>query len=193
MRFLFATKNRNKLKEIQEILKNDIQLISLEDVDFTDDIPEPFDTLEKNASAKSRTIFKRFGINCFADDTGLEVDALGGKPGVYSARYAGENKSDKDNVAKLLKELEGVSNRKAQFRTVISLIENGKEIFFEGVARGEIIESERGEKGFGYDPVFLPEAYNKTFAEMNMEEKNKISHRSIAVKKLCNYLNSQKK
>jgi XTP/dITP diphosphohydrolase len=189
MKLLFATHNSNKFLEIKTILQSNIDLVSLNDVAFFDDIPEPYDTLHENASAKARHIYNIFGINCFADDTGLEIEELGGKPGVYSARYAGESKSDKDNMRKVLKELEGKSNRKAQFRTVISLIENGTEILFEGIVKGQIITEERGSAGFGYDPIFVPEGYNKTFAEMSLEEKNILSHRSIAVKKLCEYLN----
>ncbi|MFO8066353.1 MAG: non-canonical purine NTP diphosphatase [Bacteroidales bacterium] len=189
-KILFATKNLNKLKEIKSILSRGINLISLLDLGFNGEIPEPFETLEENANAKSRFGFENYGIDCFADDTGLEVEALNGKPGVYSARYAGEGKSDKENVKKLLNDLEGVSNRKARFRTVISLIENGKETLFEGIVKGEIIKEQRGDKGFGYDPVFVPEGYKKTFAEMGLKEKNQISHRANAVKKLCNYLNN---
>ena len=152
--------------------------------------PEDHDTLEENASQKVRFIHNRFSVNCFADDTGLEVDALDGNPGVHSARYAGDHKSTKDNVRKLLADLKGESNRKAQFRTVISLIIDGTEKQFEGIIRGQIIDDLRGENGFGYDPIFVPEGYSKTFAELNLSIKNRISHRAIAIQKLVSYLKS---
>ncbi len=190
MKLIFATHNINKLREIKSLIKSNIELISLDDVAFFDDIPEPFNTLHENASAKARHIYNRFRINCFADDTGLEVDTLDGKPGVMSARYAGESKSDKENIKKLINELSDKANRNARFRTVISLIMDDKEYFFEGIVNGSIIDIERGSNGFGYDPIFIPNGFNKTFAEMTMEEKNLLSHRSVAVKKLVNFLNS---
>ncbi|MBS4013420.1 MAG: non-canonical purine NTP diphosphatase [Bacteroidetes bacterium] len=190
MKLIFATHNINKLREIKSIIKSNIELVSLDDVAFFDEIPEPFDTLHENALAKARHIYNRFCINCFADDTGLEVEALNGKPGVMSARYAGESKSDKENIKKLINELSGKANRNARFRTVISLILDNKEYYFEGIVNGRIIDIEKGSNGFGYDPVFIPNGFNKTFAEMTMEEKNLLSHRSAAVKKLVDFLNS---
>ncbi|MDD2195736.1 MAG: non-canonical purine NTP diphosphatase [Bacteroidales bacterium] len=189
-KIVFATNNLHKLSEVQHILGNHFLLLSLNDIGFNHDIPEDHDTLEENASQKVRFIHNRFSVNCFADDTGLEVDALGGSPGVHSARYAGDHKSTKDNVRKLLADLKGESNRKAQFRTVISLIIDGTEKQFEGIIRGQIIDDLRGENGFGYDPIFVPEGYSKTFAELNLSIKNRISHRAIAIQKLVSYLKS---
>ena len=187
-KIVFATNNAHKLEEVKHALNDIYEIISLDEIGFTEEIPEPYDTLKENASIKSRTISKRFNINCFADDTGLEVEALNGAPGVYSARYAGENCSFQDNVNKLLDELKGIKNRKAHFRTVISLIIDGKEYFFEGKVNGHIAEKSSGKEGFGYDPLFIPESYNVSFAEMDLEEKNKISHRGRAVKKLVEFL-----
>lgn len=189
---VFATNNPHKLSEVQHLLGDRYMLLSLSDINFYDEIPEDYDTLELNASQKAWYIYNKFKIDCFADDTGLEVDALGGKPGVYSARYAGEEKNPKANTAKLLMELKGNSNRKARFRTVVSLIFEGKEFIFDGIVNGQIIDEERGTKGFGYDPVFLPDGYNLTFAEMELENKNKISHRSRAVSALVNFLKGLK-
>lgn len=189
-KIVFATNNLHKLSEVQHILGNHFLLLSLNDIGFNHDIPEDHDTLEENASQKVRFIHNRFSVNCFADDTGLEVDALDGSPGVHSARYAGDHKSTKDNVRKLLADLKGESNRKAQFRTVISLIIDGTEKQFEGIIRGQIIDDLRGENGFGYDPIFVPEGYSKTFAELNLSIKNRISHRAIAIRKLVSYLKS---
>ena len=152
--------------------------------------PETSDTLEGNALLKARYVYERYHTNCFADDTGLEVEALGGAPGVYSARYAGEGHNSEENIKKLLHELEGKDNRKARFRTVFALIINGKEHLFEGIVRGEIIARKRGTSGFGYDPVFVPEGFTQTFAEMSDGQKNKISHRALAVGKLCKFLNT---
>ncbi len=187
---VFATNNQHKLKEVQALLGNHFRLLSLVDIGFDDEIPEDFDTLQDNALQKARFIHSRFGYNCFADDTGLEVEALNGEPGVYSARYAGEAKNPHDNIVKLLKNLVGVKHRRAQFRTVIALILNGNEYLFEGNVDGEIIEEGRGGDGFGYDPIFLPEGYNQTFAEMPLELKNQISHRGRAVAKLVDFLKS---
>ncbi|MDD2278125.1 MAG: non-canonical purine NTP diphosphatase [Bacteroidales bacterium] len=189
-KIVFATNNLHKLNEVQHILGNHFLLLSLSDLEFYHDIPEDHETLEENASQKARFIYNRFMVDCFADDTGLEVDALSGKPGVYSARYAGDQKSTHDNVKKLLVDLNGQIARGAQFRTVISLIINGKEKQFEGIIRGRIIDELRGEKGFGYDPVFVPEGYSKTFAELDLSIKNQISHRAIAIQKLVSYLKS---
>lgn len=190
MKLVLATNNLHKLKEVQETLDSRIQLLSLADINFSGDIPEEQDTLEGNASQKSMYIFTKFGVNCFSDDTGLEVEALDGRPGVYSARYAGENCSFLDNMNKLLSELEGSTNRKARFRTVISLIIDGQEEQFEGSVEGTITESMAGEEGFGYDAIFKPEGLNQTFAEMPLSKKNRISHRARAVSKLSEYLNN---
>ena len=187
-KFVFATNNVHKLKEVAAIVGNQIELLSLKDIGCYDDIPETADTLEGNALQKARYVYERYRTDCFADDTGLEVEALGGAPGVYSARYAGEGHNSEENIKKLLHELEGKDNRKARFRTVFALIVNGKEHLFEGTVKGEIVNHKRGIAGFGYDPVFVPEGYAKTFAEMGDELKNKISHRAQAVGKLCNFL-----
>ncbi|WP_300727086.1 non-canonical purine NTP diphosphatase [uncultured Bacteroides sp.] len=189
-KLVFATNNAHKLEEIRAILGDKIEVLSLNDIDCHADIPETADTLEGNAALKAEYIYKNYGLDCFADDTGLEVEALDGAPGVYSARYAGGEGHDSEaNMKRLLKELEGKDNRRAQFRTVICLIEGGEEHFFEGIVKGRIIEEKRGGSGFGYDPIFVPEGYTETFAEMGGEEKNKISHRARAVQKLCAYLN----
>lgn len=185
----FATNNAHKLEEVAAILGEKIELFSLNDIGCHTDIPETAATLEGNALLKSSFIFKNYGLDCFADDTGLEVEALDGAPGVYSARYAGgEGHDSQANMLKLLRDLEGKENRKAQFRTAISLILDGKEYLFEGVIKGEIIKEKRGDSGFGYDPIFKPEGYDKTFAELGNDIKNKISHRALAVQKLCEFL-----
>lgn len=190
-RLVFATNNAHKLEEIRAILGNSIEILSLADIHCHADIPETADTLEGNARQKSRYVYEHYGLDCFADDTGLEVEALDGAPGVYSARYAGgEGHDAQANMLKLLHELEGKENRKAQFRTAISLILDGKEYLFEGVIKGEIIREKRGDSGFGYDPVFKPEGYERTFAELGNDIKNKISHRALAVQKLCEFLQS---
>jgi XTP/dITP diphosphohydrolase len=188
MRLIFATNNSNKLKEVKALLPQTIELISLSEIEFNEDIPETENTIEGNASLKSRTIHNITQTNVFSDDSGLLVDALGGAPGVHSARYAGEQKKDEDNIQKLLKELEGETNRKAHFKTVMSLIVNGEEHLFEGIIYGTIIHEKRGTNGFGYDPVFIPDGYTKTFAEMSKEEKSSISHRGIALKKMIAFL-----
>ncbi len=188
-KLVFATNNAHKLEEVAAILGEKIELFSLNDIGCHTDIPETAATLEGNALLKSSFIFKNYGLNCFADDTGLEVEALDGAPGVYSARYAGgEGHDSQANMLKLLRDLEGKENRKAQFRTAISLILDGKEYLFEGVIKGEIIKEKRGDSGFGYDPIFKPEGYDKTFAELGNDIKNKISHRALAVQKLCEFL-----
>ncbi len=191
MELLFATKNRNKLLEVQAFAGEQIKITGLDSTGFDKDIPENEPTLEGNASAKSWYVFKLTGKNCFADDTGLEIETLGGKPGVHSARYGGIKKNDMANREKVLSELVNESNRKARFRTVISLIINGKEKLFEGAVYGKIIDEPRGDKGFGYDPIFIPNGYDKTFAEMELDEKNRISHRTDAVKKLIEYLQDE--
>ena len=195
MKLIFATNNRNKLKEIENLLGNSYELLSLSDLGVVDDIPEDFETLEENASQKAWYIYKMFGQSCFADDTGLEVDALDGAPGVYSARYSrmgyptyADMEPAKGNIRKLLEKLEGETNRKAQFRTVISLVLNGQENRFEGIVEGEICESPSGTKGFGYDPVFRPFGFRETFAEMDLPVKNRISHRARAVMALVDFL-----
>lgn len=188
-RLVFATNNAHKLEEVAHLLKDKIELLSLNDINCHTDIPETADTLEGNALLKSSYIYTHYNIDCFGDDTGLEVEALHGAPGVYSARYAeGEGHDATANMQKLLRELEGVQNRKAQFRTAISLIIDGKEYLFEGVVKGEIIQEKRGSTGFGYDPIFQPEGYTQTFAELGIEIKNQISHRALAVKQLCEFL-----
>ncbi|WP_338158204.1 non-canonical purine NTP diphosphatase [uncultured Phocaeicola sp.] len=189
-KLVFATNNAHKLEEIRAILGDKVEVLSLKDIQCDVDIPETADTLEGNAVLKAEYIYRHYGLDCFADDTGLEVEALNGAPGVYSARYAGGEGHDSEaNMRKLLAEMEGKTNRKAQFRTAICLIEGGAEHLFEGMVKGEIIEEKRGASGFGYDPVFMPEGYTETFAEMGSEEKNRISHRARAVQALCAYLN----
>lgn len=187
-RFVFATNNAHKLEEVAAILKDKVELLSLKEIGCHADIPETADTLEGNALLKARYIFENYHTDCFADDTGLEVEALGGAPGIYSARYAGDGHDSEANMQKLLHNLEGVENRKAQFRTVFALIIDGKEHLFEGIIRGEIISNRKGTSGFGYDPIFVPEGYTQTFAEMGNELKNQISHRAVATNKLCKFL-----
>jgi len=186
---VFATNNKHKLEEISHIVGSKFKIIGLKDINCFDEIPETGDTIEQNASQKSFYIYNRFGYNCFADDTGLEVDAINGRPGVYSARYSGEGKNFDDNMNKVLSELSGISNRKAQFKTVISLVINGKEFLFEGRVLGCITSVKSGNKGFGYDPIFKPDGFDITYAEMTIEEKNKFSHRALAVNKLIDFLN----
>lgn len=188
MKLVFATGNQNKLKEVKAMLPKGITLLSLKDIDSEDDIPETGATVAENASIKARYVSDKFGMDCFADDTGLEVEALGGRPGVYSARYAGPACDPADNILKLLTELKGETNRKARFITVIALRLGEKEYLLEGIVNGRITESVSGTGGFGYDPVFVPDGYTQTFAEMTSEEKNNISHRGIAVKELVAFL-----
>ena len=188
MKLVFATNNANKLTEVQKMLPKSIQLLSLKDINCFDEIEETATTLEGNAHLKANYISEKFGYNCFADDTGLEVESLNGKPGVYSARYAGEPANAENNMNKLLHALENKTNRKAQFRTAIALHLNGEKHLFEGICKGDITSSKQGKKGFGYDPIFQPEHFEQTFAEMNAESKNKISHRGIAVQKLVAFL-----
>ena len=190
MKLVFATNNLNKLAEVQKMLPNSIELLSLKDINCFDEIDETETTLEGNAKLKADYITTKFGYNCFADDTGLEVESLDNKPGVYSARYAGlENNSGK-NMQKLLSELKDKINRKAQFRTAICLNLNNKQFLFEGICKGEITTEKQGKKGFGYDPIFKPNGFNNSFAEMTSEEKNTISHRGIAIQKLVSFLNN---
>lgn len=192
MKLVFATNNLNKLKEVQEMLPNSIQLLSLKDINCFDEIDETETTLEGNAKLKAAYITAKFGYNCFADDTGLEVESLNGKPGVYSARFAGEPNNSENNIQKLLTNLKDETNKKAQFRTVVSLNINKKKFLFEGICKGEILKKKQGEKGFGYDAIFKPNGFNKSFAEMTSEEKNTISHRGIAIQKLVHFLSNYK-
>lgn len=189
MKLVFATNNKNKVEEIKALLPDSLEILSLADIGCHEDIEETEKTLEGNARLKANYIAKNYDYNCFADDTGLEVEALNGAPGVYSARYAGPQASYADNVNKLLVELNNHRDRKAEFKTVIALYLNGKQYVFEGICKGQILKEKRGQKGFGYDPVFQPENFNQTFAEMTLEEKSKISHRAIATKKLIDFLN----
>lgn len=188
MKLVFASNNKNKIQEIQALVPNIIQILSLEEIGCTEDIPETADTIEGNAILKANYVTEKYGYDCFADDTGLEVEALNGAPGVYSARYAGEQKDANDNMDKLLLELKDKSNRKANFKTVIALNLNGKQNLFTGIINGKIIEEKIGNNGFGYDPIFVAEGHEKTFAELTMEEKSGISHRGIAVKQLLTFL-----
>lgn len=188
---VFATNNQHKLNEVKSVVGEKFRILSLKDIDCKDDIPETADTLEGNALMKARYIYDKYGVDCFADDTGLEVDALDGQPGVYSARYAGEENDSQKNMNKLLKVLKDESNRKARFRTVLALIENGKASCFEGIVEGVITHEKSGDAGFGYDPIFVPTGYEKTFAELGDDEKNKISHRALAIHKLSDYLNEK--
>lgn len=187
-KLVFSTNNEHKLEEVRAKLGKYYQVISLKDLGDDTDVPETGDTLEENAMIKADYLWNTYQVNCFADDTGLEVEALDNAPGVYSARYAGEQKSSEDNVAKLLKELEGKENRRARFRTVIALIMGGKRYLFEGKIEGTITTSPKGTSGFGYDPVFQADGYDKTFAELTLEDKNNISHRAKAVEQLVLFL-----
>ena len=188
MKLVFATNNKHKLEELQAILGDQFTLLSLTDIECFDEIPEEQPTLEGNASQKAYYIYDKFGMNCFADDTGLEIKALNGEPGVYSARYAGEDKNSEANMKKVLERLTKINEREARFRTVISLVIDGEEKQFEGIVNGEILTEKRGDSGFGYDPIFKPEGFDQSFAEMGLEDKNKISHRGRAVQKLVDYL-----
>ena len=187
MKLVFASNNKNKIQEIQALVPNTIQIVSLEEIGCFEDIPETADTIEGNAILKANYVTEKYGYDCFADDTGLEVEALNGAPGVYSARYAGEQKDANDNMDKLLFELKDKTNRKANFKTVIALNLKGKQNLFSGIIHGKIIEEKIGTNGFGYDPIFVADGYEKTFAELSMEEKSTISHRGIAVKQLIEY------
>ena len=188
MKLVFATNNRHKLQEVKDILGSRVEVLSLAEIGCHDDIPETGATLEENALIKARWVSEKYNCNCFADDTGLEVDALGGAPGVYSARYAGEECNSEANMQKLLHNLTGENNRNAQFRTVIALIINNREFTFDGIVKGTISTGKMGEAGFGYDPIFVPEGYSQSFAQMGSEEKNRISHRYRATEKLSKYL-----
>lgn len=186
-KIVFATNNKHKLEEVRKIADGRLVILSLDDINCHEEIEETGFTLEENALIKARYIKNHYGYDCFADDTGLEVDALDGLPGVYSSRYAGEDCNPKDNMNKLLTALKGVENRKARFRTVIALLLNNNEYFFEGVINGEITLTERGNTGFGYDPIFQPDGFNKTFAELGEAVKNSISHRALAIKNLMSF------
>ena len=192
MKLVFATQNENKAHEIQSLLPEYFKIISLKDIRCFDEIPETAETLEGNSLLKASFISEAYNLNCFADDTGLEIEALDNRPGVHSARYAGPDKSAAANIDKVLSELEGKTNRNAQFRTIITLILNSSTFTFEGIVRGEIISEKRGENGFGYDPIFVPEGEIKTFAEMSLEEKNKHSHRARVFQKMIEFLNELK-
>ncbi len=187
-KIVFATNNKHKLEEIRKIADNQLQILSLSDINCTGEIDETGATLEENALVKARYVKQRYGYDCFADDTGLEVEILEGTPGVFSARYAGEGCHPEDNMQKLLSVLQGVENRNARFRTVIALLINAEEHLFEGVVSGRITEEKRGDSGFGYDPIFIPEGYQQTFAELGNDIKNRISHRAMATEKLMEFL-----
>ncbi|MBQ1951351.1 MAG: RdgB/HAM1 family non-canonical purine NTP pyrophosphatase [Alistipes sp.] len=193
MKIIFATNNAHKLSEVQAVLGEGFELVTPRMCGVEEEIPETAETLEGNASQKSYYLYDRTGLDCFADDTGLEVEALGGEPGVHSARYATDGHDFAANNRLLLKNLEGKENRRARFRTVISLIEGGEEHLFEGIVEGRIIDHESGEEGFGYDPLFVPDGFDRTFAEMTAEEKNAVSHRGRAVRKLVAYLHEKQK
>ena len=188
MKLVFASNNKNKIIEIQSILPNTIEILSLEDIGCVVDIPETADTIEGNAILKANYVTQKYGYDCFADDSGLEVDALNGEPGVYSARYAGEQKNNEDNIDKLLIKLSNKSDRKAHFKTVIALNINNESHLFTGIAKGEIMNERKGTNGFGYDPVFIPDGADKTFAEMTLQEKTVFSHRKKATQKFIDFL-----
>jgi XTP/dITP diphosphohydrolase len=187
----FATNNKNKLAEVRSKLGDQFTILSLNDIGCLEELPETKDTIEGNSEQKAKYVFEKYRVNCFADDTGLEVAALKGAPGVYSARYAGIGCSSEDNMSKLLSELKGVKNRNASFKTCITLFINGKKQIFTGEVKGVILEERSGEKGFGYDPIFKPEGFDMSFAQMSMEEKNTISHRGVAVAKLAEFLQKE--
>lgn len=188
MQIVFASSNKNKIKEIQLLLPDTISILSLEDIGCNEEIPETATTIEGNAILKANYVTNKYGYNCFADDSGLEVEAINGEPGVYSARYAGEPKDDNKNIDKLLHNLKGVENRKANFKTVICLNLNGEQHLYIGTINGKIIDTKIGDNGFGYDPIFVADGFSKTFAELTTEEKSKISHRGIAVRQLVEVL-----
>jgi XTP/dITP diphosphohydrolase len=192
MRLCFATNNKHKIEEVAFAIRNKITILSLSDIGCFEELPETRDTLEGNSLQKAQYVFTNFSIPCFADDTGLEVEALKNAPGVYSARYAGSQRNPDDNIDLLLKNLTGIANRKAQFRTIITLIGLDKIYTFEGIVKGTISAERKGSAGFGYDPIFIPEGHSKSFGEMSLEEKNQMSHRAIAVKKLVTFLSSYK-
>ncbi|WP_374541176.1 non-canonical purine NTP diphosphatase [Flavobacterium sp.] len=188
MKLVFASNNKNKIAEIQQLIGDKFEIVSLEDIGCTEDIPETAETIEGNAILKAQYVYDKYGLSCFADDTGLEIDALQGEPGVYSARYAGEQKNADDNMALVLQKLENKTNRSAQFKTIIALNFGSEHFLFEGIVKGTITPVKRGNEGFGYDPIFQPEGFDVTFAEMSMQQKATISHRGKAVEKLVNFL-----
>ena len=188
MKIVFATNNPNKLAEIRQLMPEGIEILSLKDINCLEELPETSDTLEDNAAQKAYYVYDNYGHNCFSDDTGLEIEVLDGRPGVYSARYAGPECRAEDNIQKILAEMKGKENRDASFRTIISLVIDGREFQFEGQIEGQIIPEKWGDQGFGYDPIFLPDGYEESFAQMTVEEKNIISHRGLAVKKLIQFL-----
>lgn len=190
MKLVFATNNENKVKEVQSLLPNHITILSLAAIGCEEDIPETQPTIEGNAIQKAQYVKEHYGYDCFADDTGLEVNALNGEPGVFSARYAGEQRNTDDNMNKLLQELQDKKDRSAQFKTVIALILDGQQYTFEGICKGTIINEKKGEKGFGYDPIFMATGFNETFAEISLAEKNRVGHRGKAVQKLIDFLNT---
>ena len=189
MQLVFATSNKNKIKEASLLISPQITILNLSEIGCNEIIPETTNSIEGNALQKATYVFEKYGYNCFSDDTGLEIEALNGKPGVFSARYAGENNNAAANMQKVLTEMDEIKNRKARFKTAIALIMNGKKIVFEGIVTGSIIREKRGNNGFGYDPIFIPDGFDKTFAEMDLNEKNLLSHRGKPFKKLMNYLN----
>jgi XTP/dITP diphosphohydrolase len=191
MKLIFATHNKNKAFEIQKLLPNTFQVLTLDDLNFHDEIPENEPTIELNSAFKANFVFNRFEENCFADDTGLEIEFLNGRPGVHSARYAGIERNSDANMNLVLREMLNAENRKARFKTVITLILNDKQHIFEGIVNGTIISEKRGENGFGYDPIFIPENESKTFAEMNLSEKNQFSHRARALEKMIHFLTNK--
>lgn len=188
MKLVFASNNKNKIAEIQQLIGDKFEIVSLEEIGCTEDIPETADTIEGNAILKAQYVYEKYGLSCFADDTGLEIEALNGEPGVYSARYAGEHKNAGDNMALVLQKLESQTNRSAQFKTIIALNFGSEHFLFEGIVKGTITPVKRGNEGFGYDPIFQPEGFDVTFAEMSMQQKATISHRGKAVEKLVNFL-----
>lgn len=190
MKLVFATNNTHKLEEIQELLGSRHEIVSLKEIQCHEEIPEEQETLEGNALQKARYIHDKYGLDCFADDTGLEIEALDNAPGVYSARYAGNAHDSEANMKKVLQNMQGITERRARFRTVIALILDGKEYLFEGIVNGEILTTKHGHEGFGYDPIFRPEGFQESFAEMPLREKNKISHRGQAVRELCQFLST---
>lgn len=192
MKLVFATNNQNKVKEVQSLLPKHITILSLKDIGCEEDIPETQPTIEGNAIQKAQYVKEKYGYDCFADDTGLEVNALNGEPGVFSARYAGEQRNADDNMNKLLNELQDKNDRSAHFKTVVALILNGEQHTFHGICNGTIIKEKKGEKGFGYDPIFMATGFEETFAQISLEEKNRVGHRGKAVQKLIEFLNTKK-
>jgi XTP/dITP diphosphohydrolase len=188
---IFASANAHKIQEISRLLPSSIPIRGLAEIGCVEEIPETQDTVEGNALQKARYVLQKYHADCFAEDTGLEIEALNGRPGVYSARYAGPQRNNKENMDKVLLEMEGMTNRKARFKTVVALCLHGKELLFEGIIKGNILASRQGTDGFGYDPIFMPEGYTQSFAEMTIEEKNKISHRALAINKLIAYLSNE--